>query len=89
MIETIKVSSRGQVVIPEAMRKELGINEGTKLIVKEEANRLVIEVEKDFLRRLEELESKKEKQGWLALAEKSLTELWDNSKDEKEWGKYL
>ena len=32
---------------------------------------------------------KKEKQGWLALAEKSLDKLWENEKDEKTWGKYL
>ena len=33
--------------------------------------------------------SKKEKQGWLALAEKSLEKIWDNPKDEEVWGKYL
>ena len=34
-------------------------------------------------------ESQKEKQGWLALAEKSLDKLWNNEKDEKTWSKYL
>ena len=33
MIETIKVSSRGQVVIPESMRDNLNIKEGTRLVV--------------------------------------------------------
>lgn len=39
--------------------------------------------------RSEELKSFKENKGWLALAEKSLTELWDNPEDEKIFGKYL
>jgi len=46
----------------------------------------------EFIRGLvmEKLDSRtKEKQGWLALAEKSLDKLWENEKDEKTWGKYL
>tara|TARA_Y100000310_G_scaffold254292_1_gene261362 strand:+ start:1756 stop:1983 length:228 start_codon:yes stop_codon:yes gene_type:complete len=34
-------------------------------------------------------ESQKEKQGWLALAEKSLDKIWDNKKDAEIWDKYL
>ena len=34
-------------------------------------------------------ESQKEKQGWLALAEKSLDKIWDNKKDAEVWDKYL
>jgi len=34
-------------------------------------------------------DSLKEKQGWLALAEKSLDKLWNNKKDEEVWSKYL
>ncbi len=34
-------------------------------------------------------ESQKEKQGWLALAEKSLDKIWDNEKDAEVWDKYL
>lgn len=38
----------------------------------------------------EKMESaKKEKQGWLALAEKSMEKIWDNPKDEEAWSKYL
>jgi len=32
---------------------------------------------------------KKEKQGWLALAEKSMEKIWSNKKDEETWSKYL
>jgi Arc/MetJ-type ribon-helix-helix transcriptional regulator len=34
-------------------------------------------------------ESQKEKQGWLALAEKSLEKIWDNKKDAETWDIYL
>ncbi|MDD5192862.1 MAG: ribbon-helix-helix domain-containing protein [Candidatus Nanoarchaeia archaeon] len=33
--------------------------------------------------------TKKEKIGWMILAEKSLNKLWDNKKDDEVWGKYL
>lgn len=86
MIETVKVSSRGQVVIPESIRKDLNIKEGTKLVIIGKNKELIIKLEKDFLK---ELEDNKEKQGWLALAEKNMSKLWDNPKDDKEWIKYL
>lgn len=46
----------------------------------------------EFIRHLiiDKLEShKKEKYGWLILAEKSLTKMWDNKKDDEIWNKYL
>jgi len=33
--------------------------------------------------------TKKEKIGWMILAEKSLNKMWDNKKDEEVWAKYL
>lgn len=32
---------------------------------------------------------KREESGWLALAEKSLSDMWANKKDEKVWSNYL
>ncbi|PIN90813.1 hypothetical protein COU60_00530 [Candidatus Pacearchaeota archaeon CG10_big_fil_rev_8_21_14_0_10_34_76] len=46
----------------------------------------------EFIRHLilEKLEShKKEKYGWLVIAEKSMNKLWDNKKDSEVWSKYL
>ena len=46
----------------------------------------------EFIRNLimEKLEStRKEKIGWMIMAEKSMKQIWDNKKDEKEWSKYL
>ena len=46
----------------------------------------------EFIRNLiiEKLDRvKKEKIGWLILAEKSMKKLWDNKKDDEVWNKYL
>ena len=39
---------------------------------------------------MEKLEkNRKEKIGWMILAEKSLNKIWDNKKDSEIWSKYL
>ncbi len=46
----------------------------------------------EFIRHLimEKLEkNKKEKIGWMILAEKSMNKIWANKKDDEVWGKYL
>ena len=46
----------------------------------------------EFVRdlKMEKLDShKKEGYGWLILAEKSLSKIWDNKKDDEVWSKYL
>ena len=46
----------------------------------------------EFIRHLimDKLEShRKEKHGWLILAQKSLDKMWNNKKDDEVWSKYL
>ena len=46
----------------------------------------------EFIRNLiiEKLDkTKKEKIGWMIVAEKSMKKIWDNKKDDETWGKYL
>jgi len=46
----------------------------------------------EFIRNLimEKLDrNRKEKIGWMILAEKTMSKLWDNKKDDEVWGKYL
>ena len=39
---------------------------------------------------MEKLEkNRKEKAGWLILAEGSMKKIWDNKKDDEAWSKYL
>lgn len=33
--------------------------------------------------------TRKEKIGWMLLAEKSMTKIWNNKKDDEVWNKYL
>ena len=87
MIETIKVSSRGQIAIPNRIRNELNIKEGTKLVLIEKENSIVLEKEDTFLKKINNIEL--EKLGWLALAENNIKKLWDNKKDDEVWAKYL
>ena len=86
-IGIVNVSSRGQVVIPEQMRKNLKIKEGSKLLAIEKNGEIIFKKDTDVIKNLENLG--KEESGWLALAEKSLNEIWDNKKDEEAWGRYL
>lgn len=46
----------------------------------------------EFIRNLimERLEkNRKEKIGWLIIAEKSMKKIWDNKEDDETWSKYL
>ena len=87
MIETVKVSSKGQMVIPEEIRKEFHIIEGTKLILVTEKGKIILQREEEFLKKMQK--NDQEEKGWLELGEKSMEEIWDNPKDEKIWKKYL
>ena len=87
-IEVVNVSSRGQIVIPERIRKSLGIKKGSKLVAIEKNGTLMLKREGDIIKMLEDM-GKSEESGWLALAEHSLSKVWDNEKDEKAWGRYL
>lgn len=84
----VNVSSRGQIVIPEKIRKSLGIKEGSKLVAIEKDGTLILKKDTDIIKNLEYM-GKKEESGWLALAEQSLNQLWGNKKDEEVWRKYL
>ena len=87
-IEIVNVSSRGQIVIPQRMRKSLGIKHGAKLVAIEKDGMLLLKNESEVLKKLQKTDGKEES-GWLALAEESLKEIWDNKKDEKVWSRYL
>ena len=85
VLETVKVSSRGQIVIPESIRRDLQIHEGSKLILIEENGQIVIEKEPEFLKKLA---ARRETSGWKSFSEKTLEKTWKNKKDDKTWEKY-
>jgi len=42
LLETTRMSSKGQVVIPKRLRKELGLNVGDSLVVLLQGDRLIL-----------------------------------------------
>lgn len=86
MLDIVKVSSKGQIVIPEKIRTELAIEEGTILVLIEESGRIILEKENAILQKLQESEERK---AWIKLGETAFAKTWDNPKDEVTWKKYL
>lgn len=87
MIDVAKLSAKGQIVIPGDIRRKLRIKQGSKQVLRQMGNKLIIIPERDFEAEL--LSQEKEDEGWQKLASRSLKELWDNTEDEAEWSKYL
>ena len=66
-MELITTSSRGQIVIPENVRKRHNIKTGTRLILFEQGDKIIIEKEEkinDILKKNLDAEEK----GWYALS---------------------
>lgn len=78
LMELISVSSRGQVVIPERIRKKYGIRTGDRLVLLETDHALVIRKENQIHDLIEQA-------GWLQLAESGLKDVWDNPQEDKAW----
>ena len=88
MIETISVSSKGQIVIPERIREEMEIQTGSRLVLIEKEGTIIIKKEADVLKHFEE-DEQKERIGWMIAGENSLKKVWNNKKDDKVWKKYF
>jgi AbrB family looped-hinge helix DNA binding protein len=79
MISTIIVSSKGQMVIPENVRKEMGIEKGTKLVLIERGGEIVMRKEEDFIADLDDIQERRSLQ---KIGERTFKKLWDNKEDE-------
>jgi AbrB family looped-hinge helix DNA binding protein len=82
MIETAKVSTKGQVVIPEKFRKKLKITPGSTIVMQERNNSLIITTEKEF-----EKHVSAEDDVWQQVALHGIPEAWDE--DDHDWEQYL
>ena len=74
---TVKLSSKGQIVIPKEVRERLGLERDSDLILQEEGDVLVLRRKKDLERIL-----KDQFYPLLRASERSLAELWDNPEDD-------
>ena len=83
-MEVIHVSSRGQIVIPEHVRKRTGIQEGSRLILQEEENRIILKKESFVETQLSAIK-RKEDFAWLSLSEKTLAKDWLSPEEDAAW----
>jgi AbrB family looped-hinge helix DNA binding protein len=79
-LRTVAVNDRGQIVIPEEVRKDLGIDKNSTLVLIELEREIVLRKESDVLEGMEE-----EDRFWKALANESLKNFW--SKEDEVWDK--
>lgn len=74
-IELVTISSRGQLVLPKATRKKLGIKKGEKMVLIEKEGKLIISKTTNMEAMLTKgLET-------FVLSEKSLAKDWDSEED--------
>lgn len=74
MTEVVTVGEKGQIVIPKKFRVDLKIEKGTKLLVREENDKIIIKpIKLD------------EKHAWMLLSEKSLAKNWSTKAEDKAW----
>lgn len=83
-MELIHVSSRGQIVIPEQVRKRMGIKKGVRLVLHEHRNELILIKEDDIEKQMLNFE-RKEDFGWLLVSEKSLAKDWLSPEEDEAW----
>lgn len=76
LVKTIRASAKGQLVLPVAMLRALGISGPSELLAVQEGHRIVLapaaEVAKPVLDDL---------RGWEHLAAPAFAEVWDNDED--------
>ena len=85
-MDIVHVSSKGQIVIPEAVRKKLRIVSGTRLVVTHDGKRFTLQREQDAEEALAEAE-RRETEGWTLLGEETLKDIWSEP-EEDVWNSY-
>lgn len=76
-VHVVKVSSKGQVVIPKEVRERHGLRRDTALVLVEAGDALVLRKERDV-----EAILKDEFAPLLQASESALKDLWDNPEDD-------
>jgi len=83
MIKTLRVSEKGQIVIPQIIREQMGIQQGDELVLLQIEGRILLEKAQKTEEKL-----KGNFKDILSFSEQSLREVWDNEEDEI-WSQYL
>lgn len=83
IMKTVTVSGKGQISIPQEIRKQLAVEKGSKLVIILKDKKLLIRKASDISQSIED--------GFedvVRYSERSLEEIWDNEDDEV-WNRYL
>ena len=48
-MRTVVANERGQIVIPDEIRKDMGIGKGTALVLVQKGSEIIIKLEREFL----------------------------------------
>ena len=80
-IRTVSMNDRGQIVIPEDVRKGMGIASGSSLVLIEKDKEIVLRREKDVATSIGE-----EEKFWQIVSETGLKNAW--SDEDKAWDKH-
>ena len=83
LIKTIKVSDKGQIAIPQNIRKEAGIKTGDELIIAQTNGKILLEKSKKISTKI-----KDDFRDLVKFSEQSLRRIWDNKEDDI-WNSYL
>ena len=79
-MRTISLNERGQIVIPEDIRKDFGMDRDTTLVLIERENEIVLRMENDVLKILDG-----EHSFWRKLQGEAIKNAW--SKEDEIWDK--
>ena len=82
-VMTIRVSDKGQICLPNAIRQKLNIGRGDDLVLFEIGGKILLEKSARVIERM-----KDEFEDVLHFSEKSLGEVWGNDEDDV-WSFYL
>lgn len=78
-IRTVSVNERGQLVIPEDIRKDFGIRGGTTLVMIKTGGEIVLRKESEVIEAIED-------EFWSALSSHAMTDAW--GKEDEIWDKF-
>ncbi len=83
-IRTVKMSAKGQVVIPQEFREALSLKQGDALVILKRRKELVIRAADEVAARMERMSDRE----WQELGLRGLADVWDNPEDDA-WSEKL
>lgn len=83
-IRTVKMSAKGQVVIPREFREALSIKQGDTLVILQRRKELIIRSADEVAARMEWMSDRE----WQELGLRNMADVWDNPEDAEHWDKF-